>query len=556
MVKINKHKDSLYNYTIPNVDDWPIAKLSQDRTAFLNEVKQITSKRILQSFKGDNDLHSLLEKVLYQEQKRVKSNPWKADPKDDKQFWKKIKEELLVSKDQGKSGDEAIFEKILTRYVEEIAGNFKPESYKFARRIIPKLFRKLLNARSNPRKFWKDKYGFKEHIQYKGDIEEIRSLSQIGTIIFLPTHFSNIDSILLGLSIDAIGLPAAIYGAGFNLYEIKLFAYFMSRLGAYTVDRRKKNRIYLELLKTYSTEAIRRGCHSLFFPGGTRSRSGAIETSLKLGLLGTAFDAQRLNFMKDGDKAKKVFVVPMVLNYHFVLEAPVLIREYLKQHGKERYLQENDELSTSYKISKFLLKFFTRKSEMVVSFGKPKDLFGNTIDENGNSVNAKGRVVDIKEYFQSNGVLAEDLQRDREYNRLLAEQILEDLHKTNCILTSHVLSFVGFQLIKAKYPDLDLFELLRLEKIETELTLGEVGVGIENVVARLIEMEKNGDIMMSDNLKMPIDEVINNGLLTLGMYNNKMPLMLNKEGKIVSEDLNLLYFYHNRSTGYNLDKYV
>jgi len=272
--------------------------------------------------------------------------------------------------------------------------------------------------------------------------------------------------------------------------------------------------------------------------------------------LGTAFDAQRLNFMEDGDDAKKIFIVPVVLNYHFVLEAPVLIREYLKQHGKERFLQENDEISTSYKISKFLLKFFTRKSEMVVSFGKPKDLFGNTIDENGNSVNSKGRVVNIKEYFQSNGALTEDLQRDREYNRLLAEQVVKDLHKTNCILTSHVLSFVGFTLIKSKFPELDLFELLRIEKIETELTLGEVGVAIENVVARLLEMEKNGDIMMSNNLKKPIDEIINNGLLTLGMYNNKMPLMLTKEGKIVSEDLNLLYFYHNRSTGYNLEKYV
>jgi len=556
MAKINKHKDSLYNYIIPDVADWPIAKLSADRAGFLNDVKKKTAERITKSFGGDNDLHSLLEKVLYQEQRRVKNNPWRADPKDDKYFWAKIKEELLVSKDQDKSGDEAIFEQILTRYAEEIGGSFKPESYKFARRIIPKLFRRLLNARRNPRKFWKDKHGFKEHIQYKGSIEEIRNLATKSTIVFLPTHFSNIDSILLGLSIDAIGLPAAIYGAGLNLFEIKLFSYFMSRLGSYTVDRRKKNRIYLELLKTYSTEAMRRDCHSLFFPGGTRSRSGAIETSLKLGLLGTAFDAQRLNFMEDGDDAKKIFIVPVVLNYHFVLEAPVLIREYLKQHGKERFLQENDEISTSYKISKFLLKFFTRKSEMVVSFGKPKDLFGNTIDENGNSVNSKGRVVNIKEYFQSNGALTEDLQRDREYNRLLAEQVVKDLHKTNCILTSHVLSFVGFTLIKSKFPELDLFELLRIEKIETELTLGEVGVAIENVVARLLEMEKNGDIMMSNNLKKPIDEIINNGLLTLGMYNNKMPLMLTKEGKIVSEDLNLLYFYHNRSTGYNLEKYV
>lgn len=39
----------------------------------------------------------------------------------------------------------------------------------------------------------------------------------------------------------------------------------MNRLGAYRVDRRKKNAIYLEALKVYSTEVIMRGGHSLFF---------------------------------------------------------------------------------------------------------------------------------------------------------------------------------------------------------------------------------------------------------------------------------------------------
>ncbi len=39
--------------------------------------------------------------------------------------------------------------------------------------------------------------------------------------------------------------------------------------------------------------SIQRGVNSLFFPGGTRSRDGAIETDLKMGLLGTVVEAQR-----------------------------------------------------------------------------------------------------------------------------------------------------------------------------------------------------------------------------------------------------------------------
>ena len=93
-------------------------------------------------------------------------------------------------------------------------------------------------------------------------------------------------------------MPPFIYGAGLNLFNISIFAYFMNALGAYKVDRRKKNLMYLETLKTYSKEAIQFGCHSLFFPGGTRSRSGIIESRLKLGLLSTAIEAQRANFQQ------------------------------------------------------------------------------------------------------------------------------------------------------------------------------------------------------------------------------------------------------------------
>ncbi len=45
------------------------------------------------------------------------------------------------------------------------------------------------------------------------------------------------------------------------------------------------------MLKAYSCVILERGYHSLFFPGGTRSRSGAVERRLKLGLAGTGVEA-------------------------------------------------------------------------------------------------------------------------------------------------------------------------------------------------------------------------------------------------------------------------
>jgi len=40
------------------------------------------------------------------------------------------------------------------------------------------------------------------------------------------------------------------------------------------------------------------------------------------------------------------------------------------------------------------------------------------------------------------------------------------------------------------------------------------------------------------------------------MYHAKRPLIKNKKGDISTQDLNLLFYYHNRLVGYNLEKYV
>src|SRR5690242_19489821 len=135
----------------------------------------------------------------------------------------------------------------------------------------------------------------------------------------------------------------------------------MNSLGAYKVDRRKKNLPYLETLKLYSTLAIQKGAHSHFFPGGTRSRSGLIEKQLKLGLLNSTIEAQRNLYLDNPEAtdARKIFIVPVTLNYHFMLEAPDLIDDYLSVKGQDRYLPEQDKYG-SWQLILFLFKFFTK----------------------------------------------------------------------------------------------------------------------------------------------------------------------------------------------------
>ncbi len=165
------------------------------------------------------------------------------------------------------------------RYVSEIVGEFDPQAFNLAKAILPQFFGRILSAA--PGKWLKTFAGnvktLHEKIPISGDIEKIRHLATKGTVVVVPTHFSNMDSIMVGWLLNELGLPAFTYGAGLNLFSIGILSYFMSRLGAYKVDRRKKNSVYLEMIKCYSTVALQRGAHSIFFPGGTRSRSGELE---------------------------------------------------------------------------------------------------------------------------------------------------------------------------------------------------------------------------------------------------------------------------------------
>ena len=102
--------------------------------------------------------------------------------------------------------------------------------------------------------------------------------------------------------ISHLGLPA-FNGAGV-LYNLKIFSYFFNSLGAYKVDRKKKT---LLNGKTYTEEAIINDCHNLFYPGGTRSRSGSIKFKIRV-------TWKRTRGTKRNNKKKnKNFIVPVLI---------------------------------------------------------------------------------------------------------------------------------------------------------------------------------------------------------------------------------------------------
>lgn len=558
-----KNKNKRYKPILDGIPDWPVYQLSKNRKEFIEEVAQKAFTEIKKNRPTAKQLLDELEATVYREQQRMKRNRWRVDPVDEPRFWGNMKEELVAlsakAPEECQAKVDELLLRIVSRYSNEIAGNFKANSYRLTREIVKFWFARLLNGARVKKfgAFFRNRYTLRDKIQIVGKVKQLRTLAKEGTVVMVPTHFSNLDSILIGWIIHSLGLPAFIYGAGLNLFNIKIFAYFMNSLGAFKVDRRKKNVPYLETLKFYSMLAVQKGAHSIFFPGGTRSRSGMLEKHLKLGLLSSTIEAQRNLYLDTppGEDVRKIFIVPVTLNYHFVLEAPDLIDEYLSSKGQDRYLPEQDKYG-SWQLLQFLFKFFTKGSNISVSIGRGLDVMGNYVDDEGNSLDAQGRVINTRDYFVSNGDITIDKQREDEYTRMLSQKIVTEYHRINRIFASHLVAFVAFEIWQKKHPKLDLFGLLRLPEEDQVIQYEEFRASCKRVRKQIYTLKEQGKVYHATHLKGNIDLVIRHGLDNVGIFHLKRPLLLNKEGNIITKDFNTLYYYHNRIVGYDLEKFV
>lgn len=437
---------------------------------------------------------------------------------------------------------------VVERYTHEIAGHFDLRAYRVATRLVPPALSVLLNgfAVTRPHAFDMD-----DRIVIHGETRAILALSRIGTVILAPTHVSNLDSLVLGSVIYRLGLPPFAYAAGLNLFSNELIGFFMRHLGAYTVDRKKTDPLYRETLKEYATVLVERGQHSLVFPGGTRSRSGAIESRLKLGLLGTGPVAYR-NSVQSKPRRAGIFVVPCTLSYPLVLEASTLIDEYLKSEGGPRYVDVRDEFDKPRRWYDFLRGLRKLDQRVHVRFSRPLDWLGNEVDENGVSRDARGRALDLTRYVQVDGRLAPDDARDTEYTRLLAAQVVAAYRRDNLILPTHILAFVLFECVRRRRGRLDPFRLLRNLGPELGIPVSEVTEQLARALDELARLRDEGRIGLEpDAAPRDAASVLSQALATFATY-HRVPVAEQRGSALHVVDPGLLFYYRNRLEGYGL----
>lgn len=542
-----------YPHIIESVEDWPISKFAASRPQFIAQLNAYTLKRILD--KNDGDIEQLLSRTIYQERQRVKLNPWKVDPPNEKLYWSKMAKQMkeaAIAENKNEMYLEML-KKILNRYSEEIVSGFNPKTFRFARKFLTAFFKRVFNKAFGNGMFniWGTRDDLMNKFKVQGYVEEVRELFNSGTVVLVPTHYSNIDSILIGYAIDSkAGLPGFGFAAGLNLFDVEILGYYMSRLGAYRVDRRKKNPIYLETLKAYTSLSVIKGANSLFFPGGTRSRSGMIEQNVKLGLLGSLIDAQ--DYIHTQNIDNKIIIVPLTLGYHFTLEANSLINQYLVKKGREKYIRVKNKSGKIRKSFKFIRSLYQKETEVILKFGKPFDVFGNDLDEKANSISKSGEVIDIYENFYQGDRAKKDLQRESVYTKKLGDKIIESFKKENVILSSHIVAHVGFKLLRACYKELDLYGILKQPTEDFECNFKDFRDEVEKLRETLIKMKTFKLLDISEVVFESTDACIEHGLKNIGLFHPQRPLFKSND-LIKSESFTLLFYYQNMLDTYEIE---
>lgn len=528
---------------VPEPDDPAIFWFNSERDDIIREVV----RRLVDRYGVDRQsLEYALNEVAFYETRRLEQQR-DDEARSELGHWRGLLRRIARMSDEAKRD---ALRGIAERMAKDVAGNFDPRVYKFSTVVAPQLLTGVMRPSSLPKELATAGLGTRaldEMLTTQGDVELLRRLEKVGTLIYVPTHSSNLDSIALGYALQRCRLAPVVYGAGKNLFTNPIISFFMHNLGAYRVDRRVKAKLYKDVLKTYSTVMIERGYHSLFFPGGTRSRSGMVERHLKLGLAGTAVEAFARNQVF-GVK-RPVWFVPTTINYSLVMEAETLIEDHLKEAGQARYIIDDDEFSRLDRWVAFFRKLIGTDGACIIRFGRPLDPFGNPVDDEGRSVAPGGKIVDPGTYVQRRGQPVIDARRDAAYTRELGESVLELFKRETVIMSTQLIGHVLFRRVVRETPGVDLFGRLRFRgeiRLSREELLADVGATRD----RALELAHRGDVQLSPFLRRRSPEELLQRVFAQWDGYHTRAVVRESGSDVVAEDPTLLLYYQNRCLDY------
>jgi glycerol-3-phosphate O-acyltransferase len=182
------------------------------------------------------------------------------------------------------------------RYLREIAAAHSHLTIDLASVLIRKLYTR----------------SYDEHLQYDREkLAGIAQLAQQNPVVFLPTHKSNLDHLVLQYMLYEHGLPPNHTAGGINMNFFPLGP-IVRRSGVFFIRRSfKDNAIYKHVLRSYVDYLIEKRFNLEWYIEGGRSRSGKLLPP-RFGLLAYVVDAFRRG------KSDDVYLIPVSIAYDLI----------------------------------------------------------------------------------------------------------------------------------------------------------------------------------------------------------------------------------------------
>ncbi|MDX9999771.1 MAG: 1-acyl-sn-glycerol-3-phosphate acyltransferase [Polyangia bacterium] len=192
----------------------------------------------------------------------------------------------------------------------------------------------------------------------QASMDRLRQAAAKGPMLFLPTHRSHVDYLLLSWIVAEYDVAPPCIAAGANLSFFPIGGFFR-RCGAFFIRRTFwHDRLYTACLTEYLRKILTEGYNLEFFIEGTRSRTGKMYMP-RIGLLKWIAEAAVAR------RVRNVQVVPMSVGYEKVIEERSISREAAGGPKKK------EDLGALLRAGRVLTSRFGRLNLQV---GKPYDL--------------------------------------------------------------------------------------------------------------------------------------------------------------------------------------
>ena len=199
--------------------------------------------------------------------------------------------------------------------------------------------------------FWREIYnGLEVH-----GLHRLQRIAESHTIIYVPSHRSHIDYLLLSYLLFQHGLMIPHIAAGDNL-NMPVVGSLLRRGGAFFMRRQfRDDPIYSAVFSEYLYQVYRRGHCVEFFPEGGRSRTGRLLPA-RLGMLKMTLECHARGI------PRPLALVPVYFGYEKLIEAGSYLDEL---RGSEK---ERETIGDIFRSLKLIRQNF---GKVDVNFGEP-----------------------------------------------------------------------------------------------------------------------------------------------------------------------------------------